>query len=541
MTSTVFTDNTGTATGTTIVAAWLNDVNTLTYGAPLSGGSALIGFLQAGTGAALRTVQAKLRDEVSVKDFGAVGDGVTNDTTAVQAALDYATQNNLKLTFPKGIYLVSTGLTINGISASNYGKMVHLEGVGGQVDGTPGATIIKWNGTSSSSNTLLKVNGAAKLVCTGIAFYGSGNVGKVVWATQNVGTSYSPFGWRFTDCTFESALSGGYGFYIDTSTNIARFTFTSCYFQAGTGNTGFYSSNQNSVSHSFVGCTFSSNNYGINLNGGSFNAFGCEFTLNALADVYFQIHSPCSLYGCWSEQSRRFILSDFRTQYSPLTLVGCTTSSFPWSYWKLGPEGSRTQPTNDSTQWSAVVWDGPRGALNLVGCNFTDPFNGAVTGVVAPTTASTLLADCTNGTSTFPPVFNFIGSFSQNGVNSFTEQFMGNALNNLGAPRFPTRRQYTAAGNLSGAFTVQPKYYSNVSFTLTGNGTATIDTTSSSAGDHITLDVTQDGSGGRTLALVNTKTAGTFTPSAAAGARSRIEFEFDGTNWIEVSRSLSLV
>jgi hypothetical protein len=69
-----------------------------------------------GTGTAQysRTVQSKLRETISVKDFGAVGDGVADDTVAIQAAANYAGSLNggADVIFPPGRYIVTTTLTI---------------------------------------------------------------------------------------------------------------------------------------------------------------------------------------------------------------------------------------------------------------------------------------------------------------------------------------------------------------------------------------------------------------------------------------------
>lgn len=51
----------------------------------------------AGSGAVQTNVEDKLREYVSVKDFGAVGDGVTDDTAAIQAAIDYAVASRQSL------------------------------------------------------------------------------------------------------------------------------------------------------------------------------------------------------------------------------------------------------------------------------------------------------------------------------------------------------------------------------------------------------------------------------------------------------------
>jgi polygalacturonase len=75
-----------------------------------SSGSSLVGFIQSGSGAVATTVQAKLRESVSVKDFGAVGDGVTDDTAAIQAAV--ASGKSLYFPQPTLFYNITSALSI---------------------------------------------------------------------------------------------------------------------------------------------------------------------------------------------------------------------------------------------------------------------------------------------------------------------------------------------------------------------------------------------------------------------------------------------
>ena len=93
---------------TIIEATWCQDVNDLRYKEPSDGGGAAA--LPIGNG---RTQADKNAEFVSVKDFGAVGDGVTDDTAAIQAAItSVCTLYGKSLYFPPGTYIISDQITI---------------------------------------------------------------------------------------------------------------------------------------------------------------------------------------------------------------------------------------------------------------------------------------------------------------------------------------------------------------------------------------------------------------------------------------------
>jgi hypothetical protein len=74
--------------------------------------SSAISFVQSGSGAVTRTAQDKLREEISVKDFGAKGDGTTDDYAAITAAITYAATINGTVRVPSGLYIVSDTIDI---------------------------------------------------------------------------------------------------------------------------------------------------------------------------------------------------------------------------------------------------------------------------------------------------------------------------------------------------------------------------------------------------------------------------------------------
>jgi len=88
----------------------------------ISGDASAITYNQGGTGAQDRTVLTKLQETVSVKDFGAVGDGVTDDSAAIQAAINAATYG---VYFPDGEYIAAE-IPLNKNDFVLYGPMAAI-------------------------------------------------------------------------------------------------------------------------------------------------------------------------------------------------------------------------------------------------------------------------------------------------------------------------------------------------------------------------------------------------------------------------------
>ena len=123
-----------------------------------------VSYNEGGTGAINRTVTSKLQEWVSVKDFGAVGDGTTNDTVAIAAAINSvnstapAQYNLVSLYFPAGKYMVDAN-TLPAIKGNVYGPDATVEATATSTNNNAILTV-DYTSTVGQSFVLRAINGA---------------------------------------------------------------------------------------------------------------------------------------------------------------------------------------------------------------------------------------------------------------------------------------------------------------------------------------------------------------------------------------------
>jgi hypothetical protein len=133
-------------------------------------GSSFIGYLAAFVGAVPRTVEGKLQETISVKDFGAVGDGVTDDSAAFSAAWAKMIETktlygleryvHISIVIPPGKYYIGSSVNWTDCAAYNlsiyaYGAVVIGNVAGGNIldmIGVLGAHVLGLTVTSGATN-----------------------------------------------------------------------------------------------------------------------------------------------------------------------------------------------------------------------------------------------------------------------------------------------------------------------------------------------------------------------------------------------------
>jgi hypothetical protein len=165
-----------------------------------------LSFTQAGTGAIVRSIDSKLKDWVSVEDFGAFGNDTANDTAAIQAAITSLSSGGT-VYFPAGTYKCDGVLTISNAN-------VRLQGVGREGAKLRFTTIgTNTNAITISANNVtisgLTIQGpqAGTYVANANGIYGNGSSGSRLSRI------------RIEDC--EIYNFGSYGIELDFCDNTA--------------------------------------------------------------------------------------------------------------------------------------------------------------------------------------------------------------------------------------------------------------------------------------------------------------------------------
>ena len=196
----VFSGTSVSVTGNVAGSYIIGDGSQLTNIQAASMGSANVFYTAPYANSTVRSQLSKNADTISVRDFGATGNGTTDDTAAIQAAINAAgTVGGAQVFFPSGTYKISSALTMSStavvlVGASRYGTTITqatanakilnisgnfcgVKGLGFNYSGTPlnGATAIYVTSSYVTLNDFVVLNSYI-----GVYFNGSGAVaGKV--------------------------------------------------------------------------------------------------------------------------------------------------------------------------------------------------------------------------------------------------------------------------------------------------------------------------------------------------------------------------
>jgi len=452
--------------------------------------STKLAFTQAGTGATTRTVDSKLRDVVSVKDFGAVGDGVVDDTAAINAALAASSA----IYFPPGTYITTGNHNIQGktlIGFDRYSSIIKAAGSNSGVTifrgaqaspsspgtwGSGGAFTLErlgihgnWNGTSG-----LTLVGNYKVGVLSASYNATNNTALV----KGVSTVYT----QIRDCQITLAYEHAVMFYgngySEISGNIISTNRGSGIWMAGDSSSPASTNSSTSTSTTFEdnqivvcrgesGALIMNLTYGCAVRGNLFEANNYGYNLGEGAD--------CSFSGNYSELG-----------YVPNDDIGVAPVLIASSIWGYSFVSEAYNPTGDyvpAAPRSAVVIN--RSGVRICGTPGYGGAGVAFPAVQAPSANANTLDDYEEGTWT-PSGFGITFSSASG---KYTK------IGNLVTVQFTVAFPVTTNGNIAYIIGLPftPGIDSGVAFGATGGRTPIDFTYSTSTGNPYLVPVAASG------------------------------------------------
>jgi len=241
----------------------------------LAGGTGLAMFGAAG--AALAADNPRPGQMASARDFGAVGDGNTDDTAAIQRAFEsaFSDPDPKIVTIPPGRYRITRPIRVRTIN-DRRGNLTHRSGILAQ-----GAQLISSIQDGSPVVELQSQSTVRYFLVEGLQIKGSGRDGHGILVTcRNRGKYFYNF--CFRDLVVEGC--GGDGCHMIG--NIFEGQIFNCYFRDNKGNGATFSHGEENTVLSAVhvfGCVFGQNGkHGVEMVKGAQDVgfYGCYFLLN---------------------------------------------------------------------------------------------------------------------------------------------------------------------------------------------------------------------------------------------------------------------
>lgn len=260
--------------------------------------------------------------------YGAVGDGLADDTAALQAALnDLGTAGKSSVLYvPAGTYRVTSTLALNG--------RIHVSIVGAD----PATTTIRWNGPAGG--TLFTVNGVAYSRINRLTFDGVSTAAVLVDQSWTCGADYFDTGNEYADDVFKDAATGlrggnnGCGF-AETSIWRSQFLRLST---AGVSLKNFNALDAWVWYSRFDGCAVGITNYP---GAGNFHVYNSYFRNSTTADVFIKNTGGFNLRNNTSIGSAAFFSTTAAFGYpATITIQGnaiSTTAATPIYVGDQGP------------------------------------------------------------------------------------------------------------------------------------------------------------------------------------------------------------